>query len=147
MITAFGASDWCKEMTLLWAGQTSSGLAKLKADDAFDVYGGFFAQEHTLKASCEDYHEGATTDVEREQEDQKAGKKIKVPLLLIYSADSIGSRYKFPDVWNDWVAAGTDLQHHGLEGGVGHFGVEEAPEECAEVIVRWLKGLNGGTAT
>ena len=33
------------------------------------------------------------------------------------------------------------IQSHGLGEGVGHFGPEEAPEECAEVINGWLGNL------
>jgi pimeloyl-ACP methyl ester carboxylesterase len=145
MITAFGASNFCQEMMLRWAGSNDTGLSNLKADDALDVYGEFFAQEHTLKASCEDYKEGATTDVEREEEDQKEGRKVNVPVLLLYSEKGIGSRFSFPDVWGDWVSEGGEgkLESHGLGDGVGHFGAEEAPDECAEVIGKWMKNIVG----
>ncbi|KAF2853732.1 alpha/beta-hydrolase [Plenodomus tracheiphilus IPT5] len=141
MITAFGPANWCKEMILNWSGSSSAGLASLKADDALAVYGAFFEQEGTLKASNEDYEHGATTDVEREEKWQKEGKKVKVPLLLIYGADFIGKRYQFPDVWREWVDDGVEIKSHGLGGGVGHFGAEEAPEESVEVILGWLKEL------
>lgn len=141
MITAFGPSNWCKEMIVRWAGKNTNGLSSLKSDDALNIYGQFFDQPHTLKASCEDYKEGATTDIERQEQDQKDGKKIKSPLLLLYSDDYIGSRYKFPAVWEDWVDRDVEIKHHGLGNGFGHFGVEEAPEESTKVIRDWLKGL------
>ncbi|CAO2653924.1 Nn.00g106570.m01.CDS01 [Neocucurbitaria sp. VM-36] len=144
MITAFGASNWCQEMILRWAGKSSTGLSKLKSDDALNVYGEFFDQPHTLKATCEDYKEGATTDVEREEKDQKDGKKINIPVFVLYSESYIGSRFKFPDVWKDWVEDGVEIQHHGLGNGIGHFGVEEAPEESAKVIGSWLDRLGFG---
>jgi hypothetical protein len=143
MINAFGSSNFCQEMTLRWAGKNASGLSSLKADDAMTVYGDFFAQEHTLKATCEDYKEGATTDVEKEQNDQKEGRKIEVPLMLLYSEEGIGSRFEFPGVWKEWVGEGVSIQSHGLGKGVGHFGPEEAPQECADVIKGWLAKLNG----
>lgn len=138
MITAFGASNFCQEMILRWAGKNPSGIDALKTDDAIEVYGQFFAQEHTLKATCEDYKEGATTDVEREEKNNKEGRKINVPLLLVYSQAGIGSRFTFPDVWRDWVGEGVDIRHHGLGEGIGHFGAEEAPKECAGVVGKWL---------
>ncbi|KAF9701635.1 hypothetical protein EKO04_001131 [Ascochyta lentis] len=141
MIGAFGPAQFLEEMTTLWAGKSDVGLKSFKADDSLKVYGEFFAQPHVLKASCEDYQHGATTDVEREEEDQKAGRKIGVPLFLLYSETYIGGRYSFPDVWRDWVAEGVDIQHHALGGGIGHFGAEEAPEESARVIGKWVKGL------
>jgi pimeloyl-ACP methyl ester carboxylesterase len=141
MITAFGRSNWCQEMILAWAGKNPTGLSKLKSDDALKVYGDFLEQEHTLKASCEDYKHGATTDVEREEGWQKDGKKINVPVLLVYSHTYIGSRYTLPDVWKDWVKEGVELKSHGLGDGVGHFGPEEAPEETGKAINDWLAGL------
>lgn len=144
MITAFGAANWCQEMILRWAGKNPKGLSNLKSDDALAVYGEFLSQPHTLKASGEDYHEGVTTDVEREEKDQKEGKKIKIPVFLLYSDNYIGSRFKFPDVWKDWVEDGVEIQHHGLGNGIGHFGVEEAPEESAKVIAAWLVRLGVG---
>lgn len=141
MITAFGPANFLSEMLDAWSGNNKKGLQVFEADDATQVYGEFFAQEHTLKASCEDYQHGATTDVEMQEEDQKAGRKIPVPLFVLYSKTYIGSRYTFPDVWKEWVSEGVDIQHHALGDGIGHFGAEEAPEESAEVIGKWLKGL------
>ncbi|KAL1794199.1 hypothetical protein ACET3X_007620 [Alternaria dauci] len=136
MITAFGPSNWCQEMILRWAGgENPACVAKLKADDALTVYGDFFAQEHTLKASCEDYKEGATTDLEEQEKDQKEGRKIEVPVLLLYSEAGIGTRFNFPDVWREWVREGVKIENHGLGDGVGHFGAEEAPDECVEAII------------
>ncbi len=141
MIKAFGGANWCQELILRWAGDNPKGLESLQSDNALHVYGGFFEQEHTVKATCQDYEEGATTDVEREQQNQKDGKKIKVPMLLIYSKSYLGSRYDFPDAWKDWVQEGVAIKCHGLGDGIGHFSPEEAPEESAKFINEWLGGL------
>ncbi|KAF2028283.1 alpha/beta-hydrolase [Setomelanomma holmii] len=146
MITAFGGANWCTEMIQRWAGKNPTGVASLKADDAFAVYGGFFEKESVIVATSEDYKHGATTDVEMDEADQKAGKKIDKPLLLLYSADFIGSRFDFDfgNVWKEWTKDGTKIVNHGLENGIGHFGAEEAPEECAKVIIDWLGVLGIG---
>lgn len=141
MIRAFGPANFLEEMTSAWSGKNSTGLQTFKADDSLNVYGKFFAQEHVLKASCEDYLHGATTDVEAQELDQKEGRKIGVPLFLLYSETYIGSRYRFPDVWRDWVKEGVDIQHHALGEGIGHFGAEEAPQESARVVGKWLERL------
>jgi pimeloyl-ACP methyl ester carboxylesterase len=141
MIIAYGGANWCTEMIQRWAGKNPTGLQSLKSDDALAVYGGFFEQESVIIASSEDYKHGASTDVERDEEDQKAGRKIEKPLLLLYSAAYIGSRFDFDfgAVWKEWVADGVKIRNHGLENGIGHFGAEEAPEECARVIGEWLR--------
>ena len=141
MITAFGPANFLDEMIQAWSGTNTSGQKTLKADDSIKIYGEFFAQPHVLKASCEDYAAGAGIDVERQEDDQREGRKINVPLFLLYSEAYIGSRYKFPEVWRDWVGEGVDIQHHALGDKIGHFGAEEAPEESAKVIIKWLDGL------
>lgn len=145
MITAYGGAKWCTEMISAWAGKNAEGLEKLKSDDSLDVYGGFFEKEEVIRASCEDYKHGATTDLEAQEKDQKEGRKIDVPLLLLFGKDFIGKRYDFSTVWNDWVQDGVKITNHGLPNEVGHFGAEEAPEECGEVIGKWLGGLGAGT--
>jgi len=142
MITAFGPAQFLEEMTSLWAGKNATGQSYFKADDSLRVYGEFFTQSHVLRASCEDYHHGATTDVEQQEDDQKNGRKIGIPLFLLYSENYIGGRYEFPAVWKDWVLEGVDVQHHALGNGIGHFGAEEAPEESARVVGKWLKGIS-----
>ncbi|KAH7091327.1 Alpha/Beta hydrolase protein [Paraphoma chrysanthemicola] len=148
MIKAYGGAKWCTECIMRWSGKSSPSQASLQADDALSVYGGFFEQDSVIEASNEDYKHGATTDLEAQEEDQKAGRKIEKPLLLIYSSDFIGSRYDFESggVWKEWTADGVKIRDHGLGKGVGHFGAEEAPEECAKVIGEWLKEVGGGGA-
>jgi pimeloyl-ACP methyl ester carboxylesterase len=141
MITAYGGANWCTEMICAWAGSNATGLSKLKADNSLDVYGGFFESESVVRASCEDYKHGATTDLEAQEKDQKEGRKINVPLLLLYGKDFIGKRYDFGSVWDEWVEEGVKVTNHGLGDGVGHFGAEEAPEECGDVLGKWLGGV------
>lgn len=142
LIASFGGDNWCREMTLRWAGKNPKGLASLKADNALDVYGNFFTQPHVVDASNKDYEAGAGVDVKMQEKDQKEGRKIKCPVLLIYSESYIGGRYKFPDVWGEWVDEGVRTESCALGDGVGHFGPEEAPEESARAIGTWLKGLS-----
>lgn len=143
MITAYGRAAFLSDMLDAWSGSNAQGQRALRADDAESVYARFFEQDHVLRASCEDYAHGATTDVEAQEEDQKQGRKIGVPLFLLYSEGMIGKRYNFPDVWRDWVDEGVEIKSHALGGGIGHFGAEEAPEESARVVGEWLKALRG----
>lgn len=143
MITAYGGAKWVQEMTIAWAGKNPTGLEKLRSDDSLNVYGGYFEREDTIRATCDDYKHGASTDLEEQEKDQKEGRKIDVPLLLIYGADFIGKRYNFGETWQEWVGEGVEITDCGLKNGIGHFGAEEAPEETAEAILGWLKGLKG----
>lgn len=142
MINAFGRGAWCEEMTLRWAGSNAGGLAALKADDALAVYNAFFAQPGTLEASCDDYAAGAREDVQVQVSDQQDGRKMVRPVLLVYSADGIGSRFDMAGAWRDWVSEEARLTTCALEDGIGHFGAEEAPGETARALGEWLGGLS-----
>jgi pimeloyl-ACP methyl ester carboxylesterase len=141
MITAYGGANWCVDMIDRWAGSNSQGLDKLKSDTAMEVYGGFMTESNVIAASCEDYKHGATTDVEAQEEDQKEGKKIDVPVLLLYGKDFIGKKWDMAGVWREWMSEEAKLSEHGFGGGIGHFGAEEAPEECARVLREWMERL------
>jgi pimeloyl-ACP methyl ester carboxylesterase len=141
MITAYGGDRWCQEMILRWAGSNPKGLASLKADNSLEVYGNFFKQPHVINSSNEDYSAGATTDVDLQEEDQKAGRKIRVPVFLLYSEKYLGSRFDVPKEWEDWVEDGVKIKSYALGGGIGHFDTEEEPEISAKVFREWLREL------
>jgi pimeloyl-ACP methyl ester carboxylesterase len=144
MIVAYGGDQWCTDMIIRWAGKNEKGLNALKSDNALEVYGAFFNNEHTIRASNEDYKAGAGVDLDQQEEDQKNGRKINAPLLLIYSEHYIGSRYDLPKEWEDWVDKDVKVDSFAVQDGIGHFDAEEAPEECAREINNWLKGLQFG---
>jgi hypothetical protein len=140
MLTAYGGGNWCRDMILRWAGSNPAGLASLRSDNALDVYAGFFDIPHVLESSGKDYEAGAGIDVDLQEEDQKAGRKVKVSTFVLWSA----GYHKGRDVlgpWKDWVDEGVKLEGKELGEGYGHFCVEEAPAESAEAINGWLKGL------
>ncbi|KAF2640090.1 alpha/beta-hydrolase [Massarina eburnea CBS 473.64] len=143
MIGAFGGANWCREMILKWAGKSEKGLKALEADDSLSVYTTFMSNPSTINATNQDYEAGATVDVSKQKDDQANGRKIKVPLLLIYSEAYIGKRYNFSQVWKEWVDEGVRIESVALGNGVGHFGAEEAPEESAEAVNAWVKGVVG----
>lgn len=74
-------------------------------------------------------------------EDQEVGRKIGCEVLLLYSEEYLGGRFDVGKEWVEWVDEGVRITSKGLGHGVGHFDVEEAPEESAVVIGEWLKGL------
>ncbi|PSN61420.1 alpha/beta-hydrolase [Corynespora cassiicola Philippines] len=138
LIAAYGGPRWVREMVARWAG---SGLRRIEEEGGMEVYAGFFESADVVEATCEDYAAGATVDVEAQWHDQEAGRKIEVPVLLVYSGVSIGSRFDFGTVWNDWVKEGVEITKHPLGDGAGHFGAEEAPEETAAALKKWFQGL------
>ncbi|KAF2203103.1 alpha/beta-hydrolase [Delitschia confertaspora ATCC 74209] len=147
MITAYGGDNWCRDMIKRWAGKNDSGFKSLSSDDSLSVYASFFSHPATIKASNEDYAAGATTDVDLQKGDQDNGRRIKCPLLLIYSKDYIGKRFNVPKEWANWVDRSSKIDSFGIGDGIGHFVVEEAPRDTAGAIGGWLEGnwgVSGG---
>ncbi|KAF2731451.1 alpha/beta-hydrolase [Polyplosphaeria fusca] len=140
MIAAYGGDRWCTDMVLRWAGKGKT-VPTLTSDQSLEVYAGFFSKESVVVASCKDYEAGAGVDVDRERENQEKGRKIGVPVLVMYSETYLGSRYDMPKVWAEWVAQGVDVKYVAVGDESGHFLPEEAPEVTASEINGWLKGL------
>ncbi|KAH7117599.1 Alpha/Beta hydrolase protein [Dendryphion nanum] len=134
MITAYGGGKWALDMIDRWSGSNITGLENLKSGDALKVYSDFFDQESIIEASCRDYEAGATVDVERETEANKEGRKIVVPLLLVYSEAFLPKRARKPIV----EVGVTDVP---VGDGIGHFVAEEAPEVTAQALKKWLETL------
>ncbi|KAF2491323.1 alpha/beta-hydrolase [Lophium mytilinum] len=141
MITAYGGDKFCIDMIGRWVGNAPKGLARIKEGDSYKVYGDFFLRESVIRATCEDYKAGAGEDVDMEKEDQRVGKKLEMPVLLIYGAEFIGKRFDVRKSWEGWVGEGVTVTDHELGDGIGHFTAEEAPEETAEAILNWRSSL------
>jgi haloacetate dehalogenase len=86
------------------------------------------------KAICEEYRAGATLDRAHDQADVAAGRRIRCPLLALWSADGpLDTWYQAQSgplaLWRDWA---DDVRGHAMEG--GHFFPEQSPTETAEVL-------------
>ncbi|KAK2748091.1 hypothetical protein FQN57_001214 [Myotisia sp. PD_48] len=128
MILAMGPEHFAQRLIQRWRGDSSTAIASLESDDAMEMYKRPFRQlESVVRATCLDYQAGASVDVDAQREDQKAGRKIEVPTLVLYSR-GLGKRYNVPNEWEGWVAQKQLLKTFELGPGVGHFVAEEDPE-------------------
>jgi hypothetical protein len=133
MIKAQGGDVWARMCLDRWIGRSPSGLARFKENDAVEVYAESFKRESVIRASCDDYRAGAMEDSSLQEEDQKAGRKVDIDVLCVFSKGYLGARYDVKQVWSEWMGKGM-LEVHGIEGGVGHFVAEEDPEETATAV-------------
>lgn len=117
-------------------------LASWTADrslHAFDAraiahYRTFFEDPTRIHACCEDYRAGATIDHDLDATDHAAGKKIDVPLLVLWGNAGIPAQGAAPlDVWRDWAV---DPKGAGILG--GHFLPEENPEATLAALEGFL---------
>ncbi|WP_426956561.1 alpha/beta fold hydrolase [Muricoccus radiodurans] len=91
----------------------------------------------TIRASCADYRATATLDLEMDEADYVAGKRIACPALVLWGAGS-HTKAVFDEplrVWRDYAA---DLRGAGVA--AGHYLVEQAPEEVLSHLLPFLSG-------
>jgi pimeloyl-ACP methyl ester carboxylesterase len=141
LIRSQGGDVWCRTCIERWVGKAQEGLQSLKKDDALEVYCHYMSQERVIRASCEDYRAGAEEDVILQREDQQKGRKISIHTLVTYSTNYLGSRYDIEAVWREWCHDPDKLITEAVEGQIGHFIAEEAPEETARSIISFLRIL------
>jgi pimeloyl-ACP methyl ester carboxylesterase len=139
LITSYGGGLWCSEMMHRWAGRNEQRRARALDPEALAVYCRHFDKESVVRASCEDYRAGAFEDNDLQKKDQKAGNKIKIPTLVVYSEAYIGAAYDVESTWRGWCTKETRLETKGIGDGTGHFLPEEAPEETADIMNTWIK--------
>jgi haloacetate dehalogenase len=85
----------------------------------------------TIHAGCEDYRAGATIDLSH---DRANTGPIHCPLLVLWSAQGIGSSYDVPSIWRQQANA---VQGRAFD--CGHFLPEERPAETAAELIRFLE--------
>ena len=93
-----------------------------------------------VRAMLEDYRAGLTIDAAHEEEDRAAGRRVGVPVLVLWSLrDDLAELHGDPvTIWRAWAA---DVRGHGIDS--GHHVAEEAPGELAEALGEFF-GAGGG---
>jgi haloacetate dehalogenase len=89
-----------------------------------------------IHAMCEDYRASASIDLEWDNADAKAGKKIQCPLLTLWAAT--GAMGKLYDVLKIWKDEGVNVNGKGLPG--NHSLQESAPKETLAELQQFLRG-------
>jgi haloacetate dehalogenase len=89
-------------------------------------------------AICEEYRAGATIDLTHDQQDMASGRKIRCPLLTLWSAgDAVDSWYEEEGgplaLWRQWAA---DVRGRRMQG--GHFFPEAHPEQTSAELQRFF---------
>lgn len=90
----------------------------------------------TVRAMLEDYRAGLTVDAAHEQADLDAGRRIVVPLLVLWSArDDLEQLHGDPRlIWRDWA---NEVEGHRIDS--GHHMAEEAPRDVATALIDFFR--------
>ncbi|MBX6319403.1 alpha/beta hydrolase [Pigmentiphaga sp.] len=89
---------------------------------------------HWPHAICEDYRAAAAIDLEHDQADRQAGRRIECPLRVLWGGRGVVGRYF--DVLALWRAQASAVDGRALD--CGHYIAEEAPDALwTEVQAFW----------
>ena len=119
--------DWFIQRKL---AKTKQGLSFFDPA-ALAEYMRCFRNPETIHAICEDYRATFGVDLEMDTKDFDAGRKITVPLLLLWGASGgVGRNHKPADIWAKYASDIRGAQALPC----GHYLSEEAPKETAEAL-------------
>lgn len=104
-------------------GRRHGGLA-IFDPRALAEYERGIARPGSATSICEDYRASATIDLERDRADRAAGRRLAMPLRVLWGAHGIVGRcFDVPALWR---AAATDFEGRALD--CGHYIAEERPD-------------------
>jgi haloacetate dehalogenase len=93
--------------------------------EALSEYLRCYCRQETIHAICEDYRAAADIDLEMDDADDRAGRKIAAPVLALWGAK--GTVGKLYDVLATWREKAIGVSGRSLD--CGHLLPEERPEE------------------
>jgi haloacetate dehalogenase len=120
-----------------WTTRSWTALDGTIEEAAMDEYRRWFRKPGAVHAACEDYRAGYTRDMENDQRDRDAGKRIACPLLTLWGGGpTLQKPISFLDVWKTWA---DDVRGGPLE--CGHFLPEELPKETTAALLEFFTSV------
>jgi haloacetate dehalogenase len=115
-------------------GARHAGLAAF-APEALAEYQRCAALPGTAEAICADYRASAGIDLQHDQADQDAGRKLTQPLRVLWGEHgAVGRNFDVPSLWR---AAADDFTGRSLP--CGHYIAEEAPGLLLDETLSFLR--------
>jgi len=114
-------------------GKRSAGLAPFDPR-ALAEYQRCLALPGTAHGICEDYRAAATIDLEHDRFDRDAGKRLALPLMVLWGEQGVVGRCFDP--LKEWQRVAADVQGGALP--CGHYIAEEAPDMLLERVLPFL---------
>jgi haloacetate dehalogenase len=106
------------------------------SDEVRTEYRRALGDPETIHAICEEYRAAATLDFEQDEADQREGRRIGCPVLVLWSRHgALQQWYDTLGIWRGWA---DNVQGRSLD--CGHFLPEEAPDETYSALRAFLMG-------
>jgi haloacetate dehalogenase len=115
-------------------GRRHAGLAAF-APEALAEYERCIAIPGTAASMCEDYRASAGIDLEHDRADQAAGRRLAMPLRVLWGAEGVVGRCF--DVLRLWRDVAADVGGAALNS--GHYIAEEAPDALLAEVFDFFK--------
>ena len=103
--------------------------------EVLDAYRRALDDPGTVEAMCEDYRAGATLDVEHDDADREAERRIACPVLVLWAGRGGLPRF-YHDVLEVWRPWAPDVRGEALD--ATHFLAEDRPQETATRLLTFL---------
>ncbi|QQX84586.1 alpha/beta hydrolase [Cupriavidus necator] len=113
-------------------GLRHAGLTPF-APDAMAAYTAAMRDPARVHAMCEDYRAAATIDLEHDRADREAGRRLALPLRVLWGEHGVVARCFEPLAL--WQEVATDISGQALP--CGHY----IPEEAAEPLLEEMLGF------
>lgn len=145
VIKGMGGEAFCRMILARGRGAHVLGQEKIDSEDAYDHYAKIFDRDDAIEGSCADYAGGAVDECQAQEREQQEERKVKVPLLVVYSEGSLGRMNDVEGIWPGWVEKGVEgVRFVGVGDGHGHYLPESADALVAEKVIEFVKkGLEG----
>jgi haloacetate dehalogenase len=114
-------------------GKRSAGLAPFDPR-ALAEYQRCLALPGAAHGICEDYRAAATIDLEHDRQDRDAGRRLALPLMVLWGEQGVVGRCFDPLA--EWQRVAADVQGGALP--CGHYIAEEAPDTLLERVLPFL---------
>ncbi|TRX94087.1 hypothetical protein FHL15_005165 [Xylaria flabelliformis] len=142
MVQSYGGGRFCRELLTASVGSSEAGRESFFADGAGEHYARCYERDEVIRGAAADYSSGAAEDWDAQQEDIKEGRKMQVPVVVLYS-EGLDKMHdgNVEAIWKQWTSSDANLHVYAMQSGVGHYIPEEAPEATNKHIVSFLEGL------
>ncbi|KAG9562993.1 alpha/beta hydrolase, partial [Aureobasidium melanogenum] len=132
MVEAYGGAKWTHLALDRICGDNAEGRKAMQSDDAWEVYETLHSKREAIEGSCADYASGCFDEPPLQEADQREGRKIQSPALVMWSKARLGKMHggDLGSIWREWVQDASLLTAEGVGDDVGHY----LPEEASTII-------------